>query len=313
MSYLIEMENVTKLYGNVIGLNDVTLRMPRGVYGLLGPIGSGKTTFINLVMGQLRPSIGRVRVMDSNPSWHGAYLGKIGLCQSTDIYLPLISGLEWVTNQVSLYGIHRRRAVQLAKEALDLVKMSHAWHRPLTSYSLGMRQRCKLAQAIAHAPELLILDEPFNGLDPLGRIEMTDFLKQWVQQGKSLIMASHILHEIEAVDCSFLLLTGGRLLASGTRTEVRSLLSEIPNRIRIRSEHYREVATHLAQATHVLDLKFEPDQQVVTISTESPAQLAQQLSAGVQTHGWAVTEVQPEDDSLQSLFSMLMQLHRGER
>lgn len=313
MSLLLDMDHVTKLYGNVIGLNDVSLKLPTGVYGLLGPIGSGKTTLINLIMGQLRPTIGSLRVMGADPSREGAYLRRIGLCPATDIYLPQISGLEWVTNQVCLYGIHRIEANKLAKEALEIVKMSHAWNLPLATYSLGMRQRCKLAQAIAHSPDFLILDEPFNGLDPVGRIEMTQFLREWVKQGRSLLMASHILHEIEAVECSFLLLTGARLLASGTLAEVRSLLREIPNQIRIRSPQYRELAARLVALGDVSELKVDREQGALMIATDSPSSLATELSKCVAENGIHVTEVRAEDDTLQSLFSMLMQLHRGER
>lgn len=313
MSNLIEMNHVTKLYGSVIGLNDVNLSLPEGVYGLLGPNGSGKTTFINLIMGQLRPSIGRVRIMGSNPSWQGAYLRDIGLCPATDIHIPFISGLDWVTNQVSLYGIPRRRSRQLAIEALKKVRMEHAWDRMISSYSLGMRQRCKLAQAIAHSPKLLILDEPFNGLDPIGRIEMTDFLQKWVASGHSLIMASHILHEVEAVECSFLLLTGGRLLASGTPAEVRSLLENIPNQVQIKSADARAIAPHIMSLTSVSDLKINAASDTLTVATEAPRALAQLLGDLVREHGYSITEVRPEDESLQSLFSILMQIHRGER
>lgn len=313
MSMLIDLEHVTKLYGNVIGLNDVSLQLPSGVYGLLGPIGSGKTTLINLIMGQLRPSIGQVRIMGSNPSWSGAYLRRIGLCPATDVYLPNISGLDWVTNQICLYGIHRREAHRLAEQALALVKMETACRNPMGTYSLGMRQRCKLAQAIAHEPDLLILDEPFNGLDPVGRIEMTQFLRGWVKQGRSLIMASHILHEIEAVECSFLLLTGGRLLASGTLSEVRSLLREIPNQVRIRSPQYRLLASRLMGLDEVADVRVERELQQLLVSTDSPAQLARTVARCVATENIQVTEMRSEDDTLQSLFSLLMQLHRGER
>ncbi len=313
MSSLIEMDHVTKLYGSVIGLNDVSLSLPEGVYGLLGPNGSGKTTFINLIMGQLRPSIGQVRIMGSNPSWQGAYLRDIGLCPATDIHIPHLSGLDWVTNQVSLYGIPKRRSRQLAIEALKKVRMEHAWDRLISSYSLGMRQRCKLAQAIAHSPRLLILDEPFNGLDPIGRIEMTDFLQKWIENGHSLIMASHILHEVEAVDCSFLLLTGGRLLASGTPTEVRSLLENIPNQVQIKSADARALAPHVMSLPSVSDVKINSVSDTLTVATEAPRALAELLGNLVSTHGYRITEVRPEDESLQSLFSILMQIHRGER
>jgi len=313
MSTLIEMHRVTKLYGNVIGLNDVSLNLQPGVYGLLGPIGSGKTTLINLIMGQLRPSIGRIRVLDANPGWNGSYLRRIGLCPASDIYLPHITGLDWVINQICLYGIHRREAGRLAKRSLETVGMTDSWDEPLTTYSLGMRQRCKLAQAIAHSPDLLILDEPFNGLDPVGRIEMTEFLRTWVQQGRSLIMASHILHEVEAVNCRFLLLTGGRLLASGTAAEVRGLLRDVPRQIRIRSPHYRELAARIVSLPEVRELRFDGEAGTMIVFTESPEDLVSRLAEWVLSDGMAVSEVRAEDETLQSLFSILMQLHRGER
>lgn len=313
MSALIEMKNVSKLYGNVIGLNDVSITLEPGVYGLLGPNGSGKTTFINLIMGQLRPSIGKVRVFDSNPSWDGAYLSRIGLCPATDIYVPQMTGLQWVTHQVALYGYSLTRARQLAIEALELVKMSHAWDRLIGGYSLGMRQRCKLAQAIAHEPELLILDEPFNGLDPVGRFEMTDFLNRWVEKGRSLIMASHILHEVEAVDCRFLLLSGGRLLASGSPREVRGLLPDVLNQVLIRTPNYREIAATLLTLPSISSLRLDESKQTILVSTSDVPQLAELIDNMVRQQGYSVIELRPEDESLQNLFNILMQVHRGER
>lgn len=313
MSSLIDMHRVSKLYGNVIGLNDVTISLDEGVYGLLGPNGSGKTTFINLIMGQLRPSIGSMRVFGKNPCWSGSYLSQIGLCPATDIYVPSMSGLQWVTNQVALYGYSLQRARQLAVEALTQVRMTHAWDRMIGTYSLGMRQRCKLAQAIAHDPRLLILDEPFNGLDPVGRFEMTDFLNQWIGKGRSLIMASHILHEVEAVECKFLLLSGGRLLASGSPKEVRGLLPDVLNQVVIRSPNYREIGATLLSLPSISSLRLDEKKQEILLSTSAVEELTELLSSLVHNQGYVITEVRPEDESLQNLFNILMQVHRGER
>lgn len=313
MSALIEMKRVTKLYGNVIGLNDVSISLDEGVYGLLGPNGSGKTTFINLIMGQLRPSIGQMRVFGSNPNWAGGYLGEIGLCPATDIYVPQMTGLQWVTHQVALYGHSLPRAKQLAIKALEQVKMAHAWDRLISTYSLGMRQRCKLAQAIAHDPRLLILDEPFNGLDPVGRFEMTDFLNRWIGKGRSLIMASHILHEVEAVDCQFLLLSGGRLLASGSPREVRSLLPDVLNQVLIQTPHFREIAATLLTSPTISSLRLDEEKQTILVTTSEVTELTELLGGMVKNQGYVVNELRPEDESLQSLFNILMQVHRGER
>ena len=219
---MIRFEHVTKLYKTVIGVNDVSLDLASGAYGLLGPNGSGKTTFINLILGQLRPTIGSVRVFDQDPWQRGELLRRIGICPAVDILLPNVSALEWVQYLVRMYGFTAADAGRRAVAALETVGMQHAMRRPIGSYSLGMRQRCKVAQAIAHEPELLILDEPFNGLDPVGRHELTELFLRWIGERKSILLASHLLYEVEAVRASFLLISGGRLLASGSPQEVRS-------------------------------------------------------------------------------------------
>jgi len=221
---MIELTNTTKLYQTVIGVNDLSLSLGPGTYGLLGPNGSGKTTLINLILGQLRPTIGTVRLFGENPWRRSGLLRRVGLCPAIEMTYPRVSGLEWVTYMVQLHGFGYSESVRRAKLALETVKLTYAMERPMRNYSLGMRQRAKLAQAIAHEPELLILDEPFNGLDPVGRYEMSELLKSWAEKGRSLILASHILHEVEAVNPSFLLISGGRLLASGSPQEVRIVI-----------------------------------------------------------------------------------------
>ena len=174
---MIELKGVTRLYGSVIGVNDLNLEIPTGAYGLVGPNGSGKTTFINLLIGQLRPTIGSVRVLGVDPWRRRKILRQIGLCPATDVLYPNVTARQWVQYQVRLHGFSRADSKQLALEALEYVDMTSAMDREMGTYSLGMRQRTKIAQAIAHRPELLILDEPYNGLDPVGRHAMTQLLK----------------------------------------------------------------------------------------------------------------------------------------
>ena len=204
---MIQLEEVTKLYKTVIGVNEISLSLEPGTYGLLGPNGSGKTTLINLIIGQLRPTIGSVTLFGKNPWTRDHLLRRVGLCPSLEVNYPRISGFEWVKYLVQMHGFHAAEASKRAISALEQVKLTHAMYRPMRSYSLGMRQRAKIAQAVAHEPELLILDEPFNGLDPVGRNDVKEFLNSWQQNGKSLILASHILHEVEAVNPSFLLIS----------------------------------------------------------------------------------------------------------
>jgi ABC-2 type transport system ATP-binding protein len=175
-----------------------------------------------------------------------------------------------------------------------------------------MRQRCKIAQAIAHQPELLILDEPFNGLDPVGRHELTDLFLRWIDQGKSFLLASHLLHEVEAVRPSFLLISGGRLLASGSPQEVRSMLADLPNEIHVRVDRPKELAAQLCDVDSVDSIRIDARLGEVVVSTRRPLTLSQRLPAIITSGRFEVREVRSGKESLQQLFSTLMRMHRGE-
>ena len=309
---MIEIENATKLYGNVIGVNDITLQIPSGAYGLLGPNGSGKTTLLNLLTGQLRPTLGRVRIFDQNPWRNNQLLKLLGLCPAGEIYLPNVSALDWVTYLVELHGFSQTEASQRAEETLRRVGMQDAMRRKIGNYSLGMRQRTKLAQSIAHDPQLLILDEPFNGLDPIARYEMTRLLLDWIEAGKSLIIASHILHEVEAITPDFLLIRGGRLLASGSSQEIHRMLAETPNELTIRSSDPRRVATRLLELPTVKSVRFADNEGTLTCSVDNARVVCDILPQWTQDTGVEVYEIRSPEDSLQSLFNALMRMHRGE-
>lgn len=308
---MIELTNTTKLYKNVIGVNDICLNLEPGTYGLLGPNGSGKTTLINLILGQLQPTIGSVRLFGENPWRKSGLLRKVGLCPALEVTYPRVTGLEWVTYMAQLHGMKHGAATHCAKEALEVVKLTYAMDRPMRNYSLGMRQRAKIAQAIAHDPDLLILDEPFNGLDPVGRYEMSEFLKTWATKGKSLILASHILHEVEAVNPSFLLISGGRLLASGSPEEVHSILADSPYTLNIRSSAPKQLAGLLIDTCDIESVTFSDDDSFL-ISTRSASQVFNQLPIILAEHHISVSEISSTDDSLKTLFSTLMKIHRGE-
>jgi ABC-2 type transport system ATP-binding protein len=229
-----------------------------------------------------------------------------------DILLPNVTGLDWVQYLVRLYGFSAAEAARRAETALELVGMQHAMRRPIGSYSLGMRQRCKIAQAVAHEPELLILDEPFNGLDPVGRHELTDLFLRWIDDGKSFLLASHLLHEVEAVRPSFLLISGGRLLASGSPQEVHSILADLPNEIHVRVDRPQELAARLCDVEAVDSIRIDAHASEVVVSTRRPLMLSQRLPSIVSDGGFEVREVRPGKESLQQLFSTLMRMHRGE-
>ena len=309
---MIELQNATKLYHNVIGINDMSLSLSPGAYGLLGPNGSGKTTLLNLILGQLKPTLGRVRLFGKNPWRRSHLLRRVGLCPATDIYYPRITGREWVTYLTKLHGIGSRSAEKKAVAALERVRMDQFMDQPIQTYSLGMRQRTKIAQAIAHQPDLLILDEPFNGLDPVGRHDMIDFVKEWTSAGRSVIVASHVLHEIEAIHPSFLLLSGGRLLASGPPEEVHRILADSPFTLEVCCDHPEKLAKLLIEQCKIESIEFNDDGQRMVVTTRSASNVYDLLPSLIREAGVEVSEMNSTDDSLKSLFATLMKIHRGE-
>ena len=308
---MIQLEDVTKLYGTVIGVNDVTLSLERRGYGLVGPNGSGKSTLLNLITGQIRPTLGRIDVLGGRPWNNRALFRRIGVCPEQEVLYPNVTGYDWVCYLLELNGFGRRQSAERAERALEQVGLTEAMHRTMGGYSRGMRQRTKLAQALAHDPELLILDEPFNGLDPVGRRQMTDLLRGWIAAGNGLLMASHILHEVEAITDSFLLICGGRLLASGSAAEVHHLLAEVPNEIRIRCEGASQLARRLLEEEAVEAVRFDDGGRVLVVSSRSPAAIYTQLPGWIADTDVRIHELRSSDDSLQTLFSSLLRIHRG--
>jgi ABC-2 type transport system ATP-binding protein len=309
---MIELNHLTKMYGTVVGVNDLNVRLESTAYGLIGPNGSGKTTLINLLIGHFRPTIGSVCVFGKPPTRNRNLLRRIGLCPASDVLYPNVSALEWVKYLVRLHGISHAESRRMAESALEVVGMTEAMHRPMGTYSLGMRQRTKIAQAIAHEPDLLILDEPYNGLDPVGRSEMTKVLKDWAGGGRGLLFASHVLQEIEAVTSSFLLIYGGRLLASGTAQEIEAILAETPQRVSIVGPDAARLVHRLADAPWVDTLALDGGRTELTVSLRDPAAFYRQVPEWISSEGLSIERLQASDGNLEALFESLLRHHRGE-
>ena len=210
---IVTADHVSKWYGQVIGLNDVSVSVPAGITGLLGPNGAGKSTFMKLITGQLRPSKGEVKVL-GEPIWRNPHLYfQIGFCPEQDAFYERMTGLEWVTALVRLNGLSEKEATEAAVRALTTVDLMEAANKKIGAYSKGMRQRVKLAQAIVHDPQLLILDEPLSGMDPLARRKTIRMIRDWARAGRSVIFTSHILHEIESMTPNILQINNGRIRA----------------------------------------------------------------------------------------------------
>ena len=302
---VVTADHVSKWYGQVIGLNDVTVTVPAGITGLLGPNGAGKSTFMKLMTGQLRPSKGDVRVL-GEPIWDNpALFARIGFCPEQDAFYERMTGLEWVTALVRLNGLDAAAAAAAAARALAAVDLADAANKRIGAYSKGMRQRVKLAQALVHDPELLILDEPLSGMDPLARRRTIRMIRDWAKQGKSIVVSSHILHEIESMTSNILLISNGRILAEGNVHQIRALIDNHPHTVYIRAADPRGLAREFLKRADVISLRFEPG--AVVIETGKPDAFYSDLTDLVASGAvGAVEEVTSPDDNLQAVFQYLV-------
>ena len=304
-SNIVTADHLSKWYGQVIGLNDVTLTVPAGITGLLGPNGAGKSTFMKLVTGQLKPSKGDVRVL-GEPIWgNPALYFRIGFCPEQDAFYDRMTGLEWVSALVRLNGPSQAEADTLSRRALDAVDLADAAGKKIGAYSKGMRQRVKMAQALAHDPQLLILDEPLSGMDPIGRRKTIKLIKDWGRAGKSVIVSSHILHEIEAMTSNILLINQGRILAEGNVHQIRDLIDEHPHTVYIKADQTRALAREFLAFDDVLSLRFE-DQAVVVQTGRPDAFYARLTTLAASGDLGTIHEVTSPDDNLQAVFKYLV-------
>ena len=302
---ILAASHLSKWYGQVIGLNDVTLTVPPGITGLLGPNGAGKSTFMKVITGQLRPSKGEMTVLGERIWQNPALYFRLGFCPEQDAFYERMTGLEWLIALVRLNGVADAEASRLAKQALEVVDLVDAAGKKIGAYSKGMRQRVKLAQALIHDPELLILDEPLAGMDPIARRRTIRLIKDWARASKSIIVSSHILHEIESMTSNILLINQGRILAEGNVHQIRDLIDEHPHTVFIRADQPRELARQFLAADDVLSLKFE--ENAVVVQTAKPDAFYSRLT-DLAANGdlGSIHEVMSPDDNLQAVFQYLV-------
>ena len=302
---IIAAEHLSKWYGHVSGLNDVTVSVPEGITGLLGPNGAGKSTFMKIVTGQLRPSTGSVLVF-GEPIWgNPSQYRRLGFCPEQDAFYEHMTGMQWVEALAMLHGMSHDAAETAARQALDAVDLLDVGDRKIGAYSKGMRQRVKLAQAIVHEPQLLILDEPLSGMDPIMRRRTIRLIKDWARAGRSVVVSSHVLHEIEAMTANILLMHNGRVVAEGNVHQIRGLIDAHPHRVSIRAEQPRALAQQLLAGDDVSSVRLDGD--AVIVETPRPDSCYARLT-GIAASGeaGAVDEVTSPDDNLQAVFSYLV-------
>jgi ABC-2 type transport system ATP-binding protein len=300
----LEFERASRWYGQVIALNDVSAGIPPGVTGLLGPNGAGKSTFLKLAAGQLRPSQGEVRLL-GRPAWGSPEIfHRVGLCPETDAFWEHLSGLQFLTALLRLTGYDETECRHRAENALHQVELLDAKDRKIGGYSKGMRQRVKLAQAIAHDPEVLLLDEPVSGMDPVNRRRVIDLVRKLGREGRTVVVSSHILYEVEAMTRRVLLVHNGRILAEGDVREIRDLLDEHPHTVALRAREPRRLAAAVVSWPSVLSVTFGPDGEWVTVQTARPDEFYGALHEAALASG--VQEMYSPDEDLESVFRYLV-------
>ena len=302
---VVAAEHVSKWYGQVIGLNDVSVSVPTGITGLLGPNGAGKSTFMKLITGQLAPNKGTIKVL-GEPIWRNPHLYfQIGFCPEQDAFYERMTGLEWVTALVRLNGLSEKDATEAATRALTTVDLMDAANKKIGAYSKGMRQRVKLAQAIVHDPQLLILDEPLSGMDPIARRKTIRMIREWARGGRSIIVSSHILHEIESMTGNILLINNGRILAEGDVHAIRDLIDEHPHTVYVRAENPRGLARDFIDRVDVRSMRFEDG--AVIVETGQPDAFYTRVTELAATGDYGIIEeVTSPDDNLQAVFQYLV-------
>jgi ABC-2 type transport system ATP-binding protein len=305
MTARIRAEKLSKWYGNVLGLSDVTLDIEPGIIGLLGPNGAGKSTFLKLLIGQLRPSIGVV-LIDGRPVWNNtALFSRFGFCPEQDAFYEDMTGWDFLYRLLRLYGGTREEAAARAERALEFVELTNDQNRLVRGYSRGMRQRLKFAQAIAHDPEIIVLDEPLNGLDPLSKRKTIKLIKDFKAQGKTVIVSSHVLPEIEALTRSIILIHQGKILAQGDIHYIRDLIDGHPHVIAVKCDRPRDLAARLVAEDSVADIRFGQAGSVVfeTRNRDRLYGLLPRLAAGDHLD---IEEITSPDDNLQAVFDYLI-------
>ena len=295
---------VSKWYGPVIGLSEVSFALQSGVTGLLGKNGSGKSTLIKLACGLLEPSLGEVAVFGAAPSRAAALRARIGLVPDVDRFYEDMSPRQFVTRMLRLAGAGAADARNRAEQCLVKLGLQDALDRRIAGFSKGMRQRTKLAQAIAHEPDLLFLDEPLNGLDPLGRSAVMELVRELGAAGRSVLVSSHVLHEVEAMTQRILLIHQGRLLAEGEVRDIRRQLADRPSRVRVGCRDPRRVAAMAVGLPAVRACALQAEGVEVTV--EHPLAFYQRLTELAGDPEWGILEVEALDDSLEAVFGYLV-------
>jgi ABC-2 type transport system ATP-binding protein len=306
MNDQIIFEDVSKFYGEVLGVNRITLSIPPGITTLVGPNGSGKTTLMNLMTGLVQPSNGRISVLGHSPVNSPDLFRILGYCAQFDSFPRGITGWDFIFDSLMLHGMSEAEAFRMTAESIDRVELGNAAGRKIAGYSKGMRQKVRLAQAIAHHPRVLVLDEPLNGLDPMARAESIALFQELGRQGMHLLISSHILDEVDRISDRVVLITGGYLVAEGSIRQVRQEVREKPMQVLIRCDRPEVLAARMFSVNHCVEARLHADGKGVFLRTGDIDQFYSMLN-GIAAEGLIKIEsVAPADDDASAIYQYLI-------
>ena len=308
---LITFTDVSRFYGEVLGVNRVKLAIPPGITSLVGPNGSGKTTLMNLMAGLIRPTCGKILVLGIPPARPVELCRILGYCAQFDAFPKGLTGYQFLDSFLRIRGLSSEECRRRVWAALETVSMTEAAGRPVAAYSKGMRQRIKLAQAIAHDPRVVVLDEPLNGLDPMARAETIELFRAWGAEGRHVIVSSHILHEVDRISDQVILLSRGYVVAEGQIQGVRSEVKDQPLQILVRCDHPNELAARLFLQDHVVEAKIHPEGKGILLRTTDADRFYLLLNRVVLESGLEVESVAPADDDVNSVYQYLIGVEGG--
>lgn len=304
-SFIIEIDNVSRWYGDVLGINRISTTIRPGITGLLGANGSGKSTLMNMICGLIRPSQGRITVFGETNWNNPTMFRKLGFCPQHDTFYELMTGFDFIHSLLSLRGYDRPTTRRMAEQALERVNLQDAMNKRIASYSKGMRQRVKVALALADNPDVLVLDEPLNGLDAKGRHDMIQLILSYGREGRNVLISSHILHEVEQLTDNILMLSQGYLMAEGDVHEVRDMLRRIPHKVYLRCREPRRLSALVFELESVVSIALTPEEDGVVIKTYDLDEFYMRLNEIVVDHQLKVSFVTVADESIQAVFQYL--------
>ena len=301
----VRLENVSRFYGDVLGVNRVNLTIGPGITGLVGPNGSGKSTMMNLIAGLMRPNRGSIEVLGLTPSTPEIFYRQLGYCTQYDSFPAGMTGHQFVKSILKVHGYSDSAADMLTQDAMHSVDLLDAAHRRIEGYSKGMRQRIKLAQAICHRPQVLVLDEPLNGLDPMARAQVISLFRELADAGASLIISSHILHEVDLISDRVVLLNSGYLVAEGDVEGIQGETGE-PMQIFIRSSSAAEIASRLFRFDHVMEVQLHQDTQGLFVRSTDADAFFLAFNQLVLSERWTIEAISPADETVEAVYRHLI-------